>query len=114
MHNNYMSKETIDSLKPGDRVTVRMLEDLEHDFGFDIPPCGWNSDMDEYCGETLTVAVVYLGQGKEPTVIKVEENSWSYCREMFEPNISAPAPSNEEMAAMWEKMILGENANNEK
>ncbi len=93
MHDTYMSKETIASLKPGDRVTVRMLEDLEHDFGLDIPPCGWNDDMSEYCGETLTIATVYRGQDEEPTVVKVEENGWSYCREMFEPHVSAPTIS---------------------
>lgn len=59
MYDTYMSEEAFDNLTAGDEVTVRSLDDLIHDFGADINvPCGWSSDMDELCGQTLIVDYV--------------------------------------------------------
>lgn len=63
MYDTYMSEEAFDNLTAGDEVTVRSLDDLIHDFGADINvPCGWSSDMDELCGQTLIVDYVERDQ----------------------------------------------------
>lgn len=107
MYDTYMSDEEFNQLKVGDKVTIRQMDDLIHDFGADIDvPCGWNPDMDDLCGDTLTVeSVVHQPDGS--TVVYVDEG-WMLSPEIVEPS-HVTGISQEEMTTMWEKMILGGN-----
>lgn len=106
MYNTYMSKETFDNLTEGDEVTVRSLDDLMHDFGDDIDvPCGWDSDMNKFCGETLIVDYIeydYSGCG----ILYAKGRGWSFSRQMLEPKVTETLPQ-EEISRLWEEMILG-------
>ena len=117
MHNTYMSKEDFKQLKAGDQVTIRQIDDLCHDFGSEINvPCGWADDMDNICGSTLPIDYVENEQDGSTAVVYVHDdndNEWALTAEVFEPR-SFKGISQAEMTEMWEKMILGENANNEK
>ena len=107
MYDTYMSEEEFNQLKVGDKVIIRQLDDLMHDFGTDINvPCGWNSDMDTLCGDTLTVESV-VKQDNGSTIVYVGEG-WALSPEVIEPTHTVGV-SQEEMATMWENMILGGN-----
>ena len=107
MHNTYMPNEEFDQLKVGDKVTIRQMDDLIHDFGVDIDvPCGWHSEMNDLCGDTLAVESV-IHQSNGTTIVYVGEG-WALSPEVIEPT-HATGVSQEEMATMWENMILGGN-----
>lgn len=107
MYDTYMSDEEFNQLKVGDKVTIRQMDDLIHDFGKDIDvPCGWNSEMDNLCGDTLEVESV-IHQTNGTTIVYVCEG-WALSPEVIEPSHTTGI-SQEEMTTMWEKMILGGN-----
>lgn len=57
-------------LKVGDRVIVQKPTDVQKR----RYPATWVSDLDEFIGETLTIAGIYNGGG----VIQVQETDWKF------------------------------------
>lgn len=109
MYDTYMSEEAFDNLTAGDEVTVRSLDDLIHDFGADINvPCGWSSDMDELCGQTLIVDYVERDQIIDFGILHTKNCGWSFSRQMLEPK-EYQGVSQEEISELLESMILGGN-----
>ena len=98
-----MSKEEFEKLDEGDTVVVRDLDDLIAEYGYGIVGivCGWNEDMNDYCGTTLQV------RSKDYICIYAYGNSWSWSRQMLKPKSSKPRVSDSEMQDLWSQMILG-------
>lgn len=121
MRNSYMSIEDFRKLEVGDKITIRSLDDLIQDFGdgdeINLPLVGWNEEMDKLCGEILTISRIGRNDDGDTCIVYFYDDEsrryWSFSNGAIEPSDFKPI-TQAEISEMWEKMILGENANNEK
>lgn len=114
MKSKHMTVSQLRTLKSGDKVIVRRIEDLKAEFGEnfrDVESLDWVSGMDTYSGEELTVYY----RNSYDNCVRVRENQYSWRPgTLYRLDDVSIYPDVEETKSLWEQMVFktsGEKAN---